>query len=163
MWVKIQNQMTTHVTKASPVASKMVNENNSNAPSHNNGSSLNAINAVNLSGTSATPTNSMDFGDNLNSKSEFSSLLCFALFSAFNYSLIFFVADVLFVFNFPFRFSYFFFRLVWVRLVFSYKVIKLSMCTRLSCLTEILSCYICVVLGFFFYIPFAIVITLLGS
>lgn len=52
----------------------MVNGNNSNATSHNNvtnGAKVNALNAVNLSGTSAAPTNNTDFGDNLNSKSEF--------------------------------------------------------------------------------------------
>lgn len=67
-------KMTTHITKASTVASKMVNGNNSNAPSHNNvtnGASVNALNAANLSGTSAAPTNNTDFGDNINSKSEF--------------------------------------------------------------------------------------------
>lgn len=53
----------------------MVNGNNSNSPSHNNnvtnGANVNALNAANLSGTSAAPTNNTDFGDNLNSKSEF--------------------------------------------------------------------------------------------
>lgn len=67
--------MTTNVTKASTVANKMVNGNNSNSPSHNNnnvtnGANVNALNAANLSGTSAAPTNNTDFGDNLNSKSE---------------------------------------------------------------------------------------------
>lgn len=91
--------MTTHVTKAATVANKMVNGNNSNAPSHNNvvtnGASVNALNAANLSGTSAAPTNNTDFGDNINSsKSEF-FFLCF--FHSLKRFLVFFVAN-LFVF-----------------------------------------------------------------
>lgn len=77
--------MTTNVT-STVVANKMVNGNNSNTPSHNNvtnGAKVNAVNAVNLSGTSAAAvataptTNNADFGDNLNSKSEFFFLYTF--------------------------------------------------------------------------------------
>lgn len=65
----------------------MVNGNNSTIASHSNvtnGGNLNAANATNLSGTSAavhTNTINTNFGDNLNSTSEFFLHFFFVSFS----------------------------------------------------------------------------------